>query len=370
MRPVPAVDELVRRGLDAGLDEVGVASADPFVPHRAAIEERKAAGLHGGMHFTYGRPDRSTDPGATLAGARALVVGARSYARRPPPGTGPHRARVAAYQWGDHYDRLRHGLAEMAAVLSAGGWEAVVLADDNRLVDRAAAERAGLGWFGRNTMLLTPRRGSSVVLGAVLTDAPLPPAERVVPPSCGPCRRCLPACPTGALADGVLDARRCLAWLVQADGIFPREHRVALDDRLYGCDDCQDACPPNRRVLAGPSVATATADEATVDVVALLGLDDDRLMARFGHWYVPRRRPAYLRRNALVVLANIGDPADGAVASAVDVHLGHAEPMVVAHAVWAARRLGLDHLLASVAHPTHPDVAAELRLSVERRTPA
>src|SRR5207248_4820769 len=133
-----------------------------------------------------------------LSGARSLVVGARSYRRAdpsPPPGRGP-RARVARYSWSDHYGPLRDALGRVAERLEADGWRTRVLVDDNALVDREAAHRAGIGWYGKNTNLLLPGRGSWFVLGSVLTDAPLPTALPVAD-GCGSCTRCLPACPTG-----------------------------------------------------------------------------------------------------------------------------------------------------------------------------
>ena len=164
---------------------------------------------------------------------------------------------VARYASDDHYGPLRHALGVIAERLQRDGWQARVIADDNALVDREAARRAGLGWYGKNTNLLLPGLGSWFVLGSVVTDAPLPPAVELVADGCGACRRCLPACPTGALvAPGVLDARRCLAWLVQAPGVFPLEYRAALGDRLYGCDDCQEVCPENAaavRIVLAPT---------------------------------------------------------------------------------------------------------------------
>src|SRR4051812_31200376 len=243
-------------GRAAGLDAVGVAPAEPFTRTRTILEERKAAGLHGGMHFTYGNPERSADPARSRRGARSLVVGAMSYMRAEPAhgtssgGTDRPLARIARYSWDDYYEPLRAALSGVAAELQASGWEARVLADDNALVDREAAYRAGLGWYGKNANLLLPGRGSWFVLGAVVTDAPLPANSEPVPDGCGPCRRCLPACPTGALiAPGVLDARRCLAWLLEAPGPFPREFRAALGDRIYGCDECQEGGPPNRAIV-------------------------------------------------------------------------------------------------------------------------
>jgi epoxyqueuosine reductase len=221
-------------------------------------------------------------------------------------------------------------------------------------------------------LLLHGGRGSEFVLGAVLTDAPLPTAE---PPTersaCGTCDRCLPACPTGALVEpGVLDANRCLAWLVQQEGVFPRRFREALGDRLYGCDACQDVCPPNRleirRRPPRPTPAAQDEAEASVDLLELLEEpDDDVLLARYGRWYIAGRQARHLRRNALVVLGNVGDGHDQRTAAVLTRTLAHHDPLVRAHAVWAAARLARTDLLTTTApglvrHDDHPWVRAEL----------
>ncbi len=374
-------------GRAEGLDAVGVAPAAAFGTTRRHLDDRKAAGLDGGMRFTYLRPERSTDPGTALPDARALVVAARSYrravAREPDDRTttgGDDRARdaapvgrVARYAWDDHYGPLKVALTVIARRLKADGWRARVLADDNALVDREAAYRAGLGWYGKNANLLLPGEGSWFVLGSVVTDAPLASTTERVGDGCGSCTRCIDGCPTGAIvAPGVVDARRCLAWLLQVEGPFPREHRVALGDRLYGCDDCQEVCPPNRRVdrhQAAPA-ASATA-EPTVDLLDLLRADDAELLDRHGRWYVPRRQARYLRRNALVVLGNVADGTDPRVGDALRAALADDDPIVRAHAVWAVRRLGRDDLLVEagnrLAGDPDPLVRAELVAPVERR---
>lgn len=351
----PLADRLAAAGRAAGLDEVGFAVAEVFADTRRHLTERRAAGLHGGMQFTYRNPQRSTDPTRILEGARTLVVGARSYRRRRPEVTEIRpMARVGAYAWRDHYADLHAGLGAIADGLVAEGWRARVVADDNALVDREAAVRAGLGWYGKNANVLVPRRGSEVVLGAVVTDADLADAVAAtepVPDGCGPCRRCLDACPTGALvAPGVLDARRCLAWLVQAEGDFPAAHRAALGDRLYGCDDCQDVCPVNRRDEAARPAPPAEADvEAAVDVLALLAADDETLLAHHGRWYVPRRDPRYLRRNALMVLGNSGRGDDPEVVATLRRHLAGDDDLLARHARWAAERLGLGALVGAAS---------------------
>jgi epoxyqueuosine reductase len=412
-RRVPASAEVVALGRRHGLDAVGVAPATVFATTRRHLEGRKAAGLHGGMRFTYLRPERSCDPAAALPGARALVVAARGYRRaagsdggtdagttgtsgtgdtgvtgdtdgtsrtgdagdrgdaghdagadgaagRRPASDGPSGGRAAApvgrvarYAWDDHYGPLRDALGEVARALKAEGWRARVLADDNALVDREAAYRAGLGWYGKNANLLLPGQGSWFVLGSVVTDAPLTPTGRRVDDGCGTCTRCLDGCPTGAIvAPGVVDARRCLAWLLQVEGPFPREHRAALGDRLYGCDDCQEVCPPNRRrERRGAAAPAGEGAEPTVDLLDLLDAGDDELLDRHGRWYVPRRQARYLRRNALVVLGNVADPGDGRVVAALRRALADDDGLVRAHAVWAARRLGRDDLLGGAGDP-------------------
>ena len=351
---VPDLEELRALGLASGLDAVGVAPATPFVATRRHLEARKAAGLHGGMGFTYRNPARSTDPGAAVAGARALVVGARAYHQSAPPAPAGPAGRVARYAWVDHYRPLRDGLRAVARRLKLDGWRAVVSADDNSLVDREAAYRAGLGWYGKNANVLLPGLGSWFVLGAVVTDAPLAPATAPVEDGCGPCRRCLDGCPTDAIvAPGVVDARRCLAWLVQQPGSFPVEYRQALGDRIYGCDDCQEVCPPNRRAERDgrlPDHGPVAGDDvqAWVPLLALLAASDAEVLDRHGRWYIAQRDPRWLRRNALVALGNVGDGTDPDVEAALRRALAGADPMLREHAAWAAARLGRADLLDRV----------------------
>lgn len=345
------LDELARVGRAAGLDAVGAASAEPFVEALGSIEERKRAGLHAGMQFTYRNPNRSADPRRTLPSARSLVVAARSYPAGEPEPSISGRGRVAWCATDDHYGALRVGLHAIASRLCSDRWKAVVLADDNALVDRAAAHRAGLGWFGKNANILLPDRGSWFLLGSVLTDAELhdtSAAGHPVPDGCGACRRCVDGCPTNAIvAPGVVDARRCLAWSLQAEGTFPVDQREALRDRLYGCDDCQLVCPVNRRGSGtSPDAPSSSARRmASVDLVDLLEATDEQLLETYGLWYIARRDPRYLRRNALVALGNTGDARDPGVVRAIRRCLDGGDAMLAEHAVWAAGRLGLSALL-------------------------
>jgi epoxyqueuosine reductase len=356
-------DDLLRLGVDAGLGAVGVTTAEAWPDALARMQERLRDGHDGGMPFTYRDPGRATDPRRALPDAASLVVGAYAYRRRAPapdPAADPAgpTGRVASYAWFDHQDVLRQALKAIARRLKADGFRARVLVDDNGLVDREAAHRAGLGWFGKNANILVPGQGSWFVLGAVVTSAPLPATSPVVEDGCGTCRRCLDGCPTGAIvAPGVVDARRCLSWLLQVDGDLPRPFREVLGDRLYGCDDCQEVCPPNRRGDAAAPPAEA-GSVAAVDLLELLAATDQELLDRHGRWYVPRRDPDHLRRNALVVLGNVGDGRHAATVESIARHLVHPSPVLRAHAAWAARRLGRADLLDDLRDD--PAVAAEL----------
>jgi epoxyqueuosine reductase len=349
------VGELRRCGTEAGLAAVGVAPATPMEATRRILEERKAAGLSANMQFTYRNPARSTDPRRLLPGAAALVVGAWPYgghaAVRSPPDGRP-KGVVARYASRDHYADLEGALRKLADVVKRAGWAARVVFDDNALVDRAAAERAGIGWFGKNSNVLLPGLGSWFLLGSVVTDAPLP-VGTPVEEGCGSCNRCLGSCPTGALvAPGVLDARRCLAWLLQAPGVFPFEYRAALGGRIYGCDDCQDVCPANRlaaRLSAsdGNSEQSPKTGEAEVDLLEMLASSSPALLARHGRWYIPERDPRYLRRNALIALGNVADGQSPEVQATLERYLDGPDDLLRAHAIWAAIAAGRRDLVTS-----------------------
>lgn len=378
-------DDVLDAVVAAGAVAVGVCGVEPLAEARRVIEARRDAGLHHGMAFTFRNPARSTDPRRTLPWAESAVVAAVPYSSARDDRPEEPAAAVARYAADDTYRALREHLARGARVLSAAGFRGTVLADDNALVDRALAVRAGLGWLGKNTNLLVPGVGSWVVLGSILTDAPLPPTEsragseqRIARDTgCGTCRRCLEGCPTGALvAPGVMDASRCLSWLLQTGGSFPRRHRIALGARIYGCDDCQEVCPPNRGapgVEAAPGVEPGRRGRHPGDWVGLrflLGASDEELMDLLGAWYIPARNPRYVRRNALVVLGNVGYGAGaghmagtrtGAVLDPLlERYLRDDDPLLVEHAAWGARRAGRDQLLSDPACRDHPEVRAEL----------
>jgi epoxyqueuosine reductase len=338
-------DSVTRLGLEAGAAFVSVAPADVMQRARDALVARKAQGLNDTMEFTYRNPERSTDPRRAVDGARAVIVAALPYGSDTPASPhGPHGS-IAQYARQDYYEKLSTALRVMRDKLRADGFRALDFVDDNSMVDREIAWLGGLGWFGKNANLLIRGAGSMVVLGSVVTTAPLKVWREVEPDGCGICRVCIDACPTGAIVDdGVVDARRCLSWLLQKPGVFPIEFRAALGERLYGCDDCQETCPENVRML--PARRMATSHESWVPVLEVLNEDDESLDRRVARWYVPGRELNVVRRNALIVLGNVGDASPDEVRGTIARYLRHHDELLRAHAVWAARRLGLAEMLA------------------------
>ena len=252
-------------------------------------------------------------------------------------------ARVARYAWVDHYAPLRSGLQAIVGRLKAAGERAVAVADDNAMVDREVAHRAGLGWFGKNANLLLPGAGSWFVLGSVITTAAYEPAATVVPDGCGSCRRCIDACPTGAIvAPGVIDANRCLAWVLQRPGTIPPELRPAVGNRIYGCDDCQESCPPTVRLGRRHRVPLAPSARAVGRRPRGCSLPMTRRCSSVtDSWYIAGRDPRWLRRNALVVLGNCADPHDRRVADTLARYRDGDDSVLAEHAEWASARLGL-----------------------------
>jgi len=325
--------ELDRLAQELGLDVVGAAPASAYTGTERHIRERKARGLFADMRFTMAQPEVSCHPEKLLRGASTVVSAAHCYyAPEPPLQAG--EGRLARYTWYDGYAFLRERLDELGRRL---GGEYRVLVDANQHVDREAAVRSGVGFYGKNTMLITRRHGSWVVLGTLITTVEVeatPPLEL----DCGSCTLCIDACPTGALDEpGVVDATKCLSYWTQAPASIPEGYRAELDEQVYGCDICQDVCPWNRgieRRRAGETLPeTATPHVRLVD---WLTGDADELRQRYDRLYVPRNDARYLRRNALIALGNTGEPDDVQLA---ETFLADKDDLLSEQARWTVRRI-------------------------------
>ncbi len=325
--------ELSRLAVQLGLDAVGAAPAEPYEETERHIRERRARGLFARMRFTMAQPEVSCHPESLLPGARSVVSAALSY-YAPGPDVEPGEGRLPRYTWSDRYAELRTKLERLGERI---GGEYRVLVDENQHVDREGASRAGVGFYGKNTLLITRRHGSWVVLGTVVTTAKI---ERSGPLDldCGSCTRCIDACPTGALDDpGVLDSTKCLSYWSQAPGAVPAEYREEMGSYVYGCDICQDVCPWNRGTEKRHAAAgLPESAEPIVSLVDWLEAADDDLGARYDRLYFPRNDPRYLRRNALIAAGNSGDAA---LVPAVERWSESGDDLLREHAEWALERL-------------------------------
>ena len=322
--------ELERLAQELGLDVVGAAPAGPYDDTERHIRERRERGLFADMRFTMARPEVSCHPETLLPGARTVVSAALCYYADEPE-RGPGEGRLPRYTWFQAYAELREKLDALGRAL---GGEYRVLVDENDHVDREAAARAGVGFYGKNTMLITRRHGSWVVLGTLVTEAEME-SSPLLELDCGACTLCIEACPTGALDDpGTLDSTRCLSYWSQAPGSIPGEYRAELGAQVYGCDICQDVCPWNRGVERRRRDLPER--DGHVDLVAWLEGDGRELVAAYDRLYVPRNDPRWLRRNAAVALGNTGGPehVPALERAAVDE-----DELVAEHARWALARI-------------------------------
>jgi epoxyqueuosine reductase len=294
-------DELERLAAELGIDVVGAAPAQPYAETERHIRERRARGLFADMRFTMARPDISCHPETLLPNARTVVSAALCY-YAPGPEPGPGEGRLPRYTWYDAYAELRTKLDALGRRL---GGSHRVLVDANQHVDREGAARSGVGFYGKNTMLITRRFGSWVVLGTLVTDVAVEHTPRLEL-DCGSCTLCIEACPTGALDEpGVLDANKCLSYWTQSADELPEGYAEHLGAQVYGCDICQDVCPWNRGVEKRRAAEALPAGaEPTVSLVDWLAADPEELRARYQRLFVPRNDGRYLQRNARVALAN------------------------------------------------------------------
>jgi epoxyqueuosine reductase len=329
--------ELERVADELELDVVGAAPASAYEETERHIRERAARGLFADMKFTMAHPDVSCHPETLLEGARTVVSAAYSYyAPEPPLEEG--QGRLARYTWHDGYAVLRERLVELGRRL---GGEYRVFVDANQHVDREAAARSGVGFYGKNTMLITRRHGSWVVLGTLVTTA----VVEATPPldlDCGSCTLCIEACPTGALDEpGLLDSTKCLSYWTQAPAAIPDDYRAELGAQVYGCDICQDVCPWNRGIeKRRADDALPAGAEPHVGLADWLTGDGAALTQAYDRLYVPKNDPRYLRRNALVALGNTGGAADLPLA---EPFLASDDELLREQAEWTVARIEKRH---------------------------
>ncbi len=337
-----------------GIEKFGVTSASPFHTLVPFLESYYQEGRDTG--FEHPMSELRWNPRAYFPEAMSIIAVAvpyqtkRSREMRHPPG---RTGIVSRYAWGqDYHVVLKEQLEQLSmkiADLSKCAVKGVACVDTSPLVDRAIALRAGIGWIGKNGMLITKEYGSYVFLGALLTNVSIEPEPTSAAPidDCGECTLCLQACPTGALLDqGRLDGKKCLSGITQFKGMIPEEYRPKLGRRIWGCDTCQTVCPKNQHTLVSMREAFEPDLELGFpDLKALLHISGRQFKRLYGHTAAAWRGHQVIRRNAIIALANAGDLS--AVPDLLQL-LSDPRPEIRGSAAWALHRLAPDTSRESV----------------------
>jgi epoxyqueuosine reductase len=318
--PAARAEAVKARARELGFVRAGVTTLVP-VPHPDALDHWLAAGYAGTMGYMHRQAARRKAPARIVPGADRAVVVLYNYAHATPGNAGGRHGRVAAYARGrDYHEGLRPALRDLAGFIRAlgpAGSVARPYVDAGPVPERELAQRAGLGWIGKNTMLIDPARGSFTLLASILTNVPLGIDAPFEADRCGTCTRCLDACPTGAFpAPRVLDATRCISYLtIEHRGAIPPSLATRMDDWVFGCDVCQDVCPWNRKFARDGEDALLGLDagRAWVPLDAFARIDEAGFARQFG--WTPMERPGLtgMRRNAAIAAVNTSrrPPHDG-----------------------------------------------------------
>ncbi len=349
--PQTLTRRLLDQALALGFDAAAVAPAGPMPAHEA-LTTWLAEGRHGELGYMARHAALRADARAPEPGMRSAIVVLKNY--RQPLDLLPGGARIARYAHGlDYHDVLRERLQRLASFVHAEAGATVATrpaTDSAPYMERDLARLAGLGWVGKNTMMIHPKLGSFTFIAELLVDVALSYDATPAPDRCGRCTRCLDVCPTGALVSpGVLDARRCISYLtIELRGPIPRQLRPLIHDYLFGCDLCQDVCPWNRRApLSHDPVFAPTDATRALSPEAILTLDAQDFNRTFRGSPVQRTKRRGLLRNAAVVLGNRHDPH---LIPLLSERLSREpEPLVRGHIAWALGQL------------EHPDADAALR---------
>ena len=372
------VDRLAR---DVGFDLVAVTDAAGFDADRETALRRIDDGLMDGLPwFTKARVARGTDPGELLSGARSIISLGLNYYPGVPPTPASGTGLVARYAQARDYHRVMKrrmrrlviALSEHPALQQADQeLKARWYVDDGPMLDRAAAARAGLGWFGKNGNILNPTYGSWLLLGQIITNLQLEP-DAPLAKTCGQCTRCIPACPTDAIvAPYVVDNRRCISYLtIEHKGAIPRDLRPGMGTWVFGCDICQEVCPVNRKAQATSDPNFGRRDLTALDLIELLDMDEAQFRQRFAGTPMMRAKRVGMQRNACVALGNL---RDGTATLALRRALASADALVRQHAAWALGQISGDEAIAALrtAKSVEPDedVRTEIRLALTEAGP-
>ncbi|MEB2282472.1 tRNA epoxyqueuosine(34) reductase QueG [Lysinibacillus xylanilyticus] len=336
--------EFVAYAMSIGIDKIGFTTAAPFTELKNRLRRQQELGYQSG--FEESNIEKRTEPLQLLEGAESIVAIAVAYPSRmqnaPVGKKGARRGIFCRASWGvDYHTALRERLKLLSTWLEerVEGVRIESMVDTGALVDRAVAERAGIGWSGKNCSIITPEFGSYVYLGELITNIPFAP-DKPMEDECGDCRLCLDVCPTGALIEGgQLDSQRCIAFLTQTKGMLPDEFRTHIGNRLYGCDTCQTVCPKNKGKINWMHEEFKPDPElAKPLLVPLLTISNRDFKEKFGHVSGSWRGKKPIQRNAILALAHFKEEA--AIPDLVALLEKDERPVIRGTAAWALGKIG------------------------------
>lgn len=357
-----------------GIDKIGFTTAAPFRELKNRLKRQQELGYQSG--FEEKDLSKRTEPALLLDQAESIIAIAVAYPSRmqnsPRGKKGERRGMFCRASWGtDYHIVLREKLALLEAFIRqyAPAAKMKSMVDTGELVDRAVAERAGIGWSAKNCSIITPEFGSYVYLGEMITNLPFAPDEPMED-ECGDCTLCLDACPTGALIQGgQLDAQRCIAFLTQTKTSIPEQFREKIGNRVYGCDTCQTVCPKNRKKHNLHQRAFEPEPELTKPLLQpILNLSNRQFKEKFGHMSGSWRGKNPIQRNAILALAHFKE--ETAVPQLAEMLANDPRPIMRGTIAWALSKIGTEEsfqaLQAALTKEEDPEVQSELRKGIAR----
>jgi len=367
-----AYDDIVERASSLGFHVVGAAPVEAqgggwYAPHAERLKSWLAAGQHADMDWISRRAEERVVPEHLLPNVQSALVLWMNHRTAPPPRPPGQVGRVAAYAWGrDYHNVVRKALRKLEKWLFQvkPDLKRYVSIDTGAVLERAFGERAGVGWIGRSTMLIHPQLGTFGSLAVMFFDFPMSYAADAHPFRCGTCTDCIELCPTDALTDGRLDARKCISyWTIEHRGLIPHEMRPQIGEWVFGCDICQTVCPWNNDVpRADSALWRPKPDHVWPDLIDWISTPSEILHERLLGSPLRRAGGQGLRRNALIVLANLG--ISSALPAIEQVARTDPDPILRATAVWSALQLGSQQVRAFAEQDPDPLVRAELSVNI------
>ncbi|MBE2978254.1 tRNA epoxyqueuosine(34) reductase QueG [Priestia megaterium] len=366
-------EEIISYSKEIGIDKIGFASASMFDELKNRLLAQQELGYASGFE----EPDikKRVDPTLVVPKARSIISIALAYPSKlkdAPKSTKEDRRGIfCRASWGqDYHTVLRDRLQKLETFIKEKVPAAILqsMVDTGELSDRAVAERAGIGWSGKNCAIITPEFGSYVYLGEMITDIPFPP-DKPIEDGCGTCNKCVDACPTGALVTGgQLNSQRCIAFLTQTKGFLAEEFRSKLGNRLYGCDTCQTVCPENKgKDFHFHPEMEPDPELAKPKLKPLLTMSNREFKEKFGHVSGSWRGKKPIQRNAIIALAHFKDQT--AVPDLIELIKNDVRPVIRGTAAWALGKIGdkeaLDTLMNLREQEKDQEVIEEMSKGIE-----